>query len=399
MSDAIKAAALARVLQRTADAALEQGLSTNVQTQHEEWKPDAVEPDAMAALVAAGPSAPRAKVEEERDDTGHATSREFYRDSISFSQYVQSTPNPTQWYELARFIVRRGEVGVIRLLWTWLDLIGSWTAPNFLPAGMQLQQWPQYINLKTAPVTYTLTLPGTGSGYYSPMLLTLQLAINVGVLIGNCRIRLGTTPGGNEIFDDRQLVGFIIVGSTFAIPLAGLIPPIVDNANLYLTVTQADTSAPGVTGWAQASIWGNVQTSGVIVPFASGSPCGIDPVGPRRQGVDVLWTLRFEQLRGRAMPWTVPVIHTSPPPAWEVAVPGLPWPNIVDWPDDRYAWGTPGGNVFIVVPEDTIARLCLHMSEPDARAFMGWCGGRLQGYIQPANSPAAVHNVRHGWNW
>lgn len=380
------------ILRGTLQEALDQGLVQGPDVNVKPWAPDPIDPQSLQLLEQAGPSSPRRDVEDERDNTGRATSRQFYRDSISFTRRVPSTPDPTQWYELSRFITRRGEIGVIRLLWTWLDLIGSPTAPGFVNPGISIRTFGP-VNMKSL-AGYTVTLPGLAGQSYAPLFLVGRLTAETGALAGNLQIRLGTTVGGDEIMTDRVLVGFDAVGESFNIPMAGILPPIAGNATLYLTVTAIDTGA-GATGSCEIDLYGNLLSTGAVVPIASGSPCGIDPVGPIRQGVDVLWSLQFEQLAGRPMAWTVPVVHQGFAVDW----PGLPWPNIDPWSDDRYAWGTPAGNVFFVVPEDTIVRLCFHMDDNDAIAYLGWVGGRLQGYTQPASSPAAVHNVRHGWGW
>jgi hypothetical protein len=379
------------ILRGTLQEALDQGLVQGPAVHVKPWEPDPIDPQSLQLLEQAGPSSPRREVEDERDNTGRATSRQFYRDSISFTRRVPSTPDPTQWYELSRFITRRGEIGVIRLLWTWLDLIGAPWSPGFGNPAVSVHWWNP-VDMK-ALLGYSFGLPGLPTQYYTPFFLVGCVTAETGALAGNLQIRLGTTAGGDEIMSDRVLVGFNQPGAQFTIPLAGLVPPINAAATLFLTVTAIDTGV--ATGTAHFDIYGSTVSPGAVVPIASGSPCGIDPVGPIRQGVDVLWSLQFEQLAGRPMAWTVPVVHQGFAVDW----PGLPWPNIDPWRDDRYAWGTPAGNVFFVVPEDTIVRLCFHMDDNDAIAYLGWVGGRLQGYTQPASSPAAVHNVRHGWGW
>jgi len=380
------------LLRSTLQEAIDQGLASGPETSIKPWEPERIDPQSLQLLEQAGPSSPRREVEDERDNTGRATSRQFYRDSISFTRRVPSTPDPTQWYELSRFITRRGEIGVIRLLWTWLDLIGSPWSPNFQNSGFVVNGFNP-VNLK-ALAGYSVGLAGLPTQYYTPLLLVGVVTAETGALAGDVQIRLGITAGGDEIMGDRVLGGFNQPGVQFAINLSGLYPPINAAATIFLTVTGIDSGA-GATGTATFTLYGSIVSQGAVLPIASGSPCGIDPLGPIRQGVDVLWSLQFEQLAGRPMAWTVPVVHQGFAVDW----PGLPWPNIDPWRDDRYAWGTPGGNVFFVVPEDTLVRLCFHMDDNDAIAYLGWVGGRLQGYTQPASSPAAIKNVRHGWQW
>lgn len=386
-----RSATLTAAMERAQAAALEQGIIKPVSTQHTPWKPPEIESKAAIELAASGRSLALQPVEDDLNDTGRATSRQQYRDSISFSRRVPSTPNTTRWYELSRFIVRRGEIGVIRLLWTWLDLIGSPWAPGFTNPTFFVRTFAN-VNLKSL-FGYSIGLPGLPTQFYTPLFLVGRVTAETGALAGDVQIRLGTTAGGNEIMSDRVLVGFDGPGAQYTINLAGLIPPINAAATLFLTVTGIDSGV--ATGTADFDIYGSIVSQGVVVPFASGSPCGIDPIGHLRQGVQAEWSLRFEQLAGRPMSWSVPVVHSGSAMSW----PGVPWVNMPPWPDARYAWGTPAGQVCLVVPEDTIARLGLAIADNDAIAYMGYCGARLQGYVQAAHSRAAVKSVREAWQW
>jgi len=327
------------------------------------------------------------------NDLGRATSRQQYRDSISiFGPFTGVVIEPLPvWVELARFVVLRGFVGVIRLVDTFLDIKASPTAGQFLTDDVYLS-FPSFSVKALGGVQGTLG--GTAAQQFAPERIRVDLIATVAPLNGNCAIRVGTTLGGNQIITDTPLVGLTTLNGNYSIDLTGPFPAIAGNATLYVTVTTADTGAG--TGTARATIYGRASGPGLLAPLGSGSPCGVDPIGHTRNGVLGTWTLRYQPLNGMSPPvGRLPIF-------WPTQPEGSPWPELGDWADARYAWGTANDQKHIIVPGDTCARLGIYIPAgglPYCNAFWSWIAGRLQGYVQADHSPAALKNMRHGWQW
>ena len=66
----------------------------------------------------------------------------------------------------------------------------------------------------------------------------------------------------------------------------------------------------------------------------------------------------------------------------------------------RFPWGCPDSSVFLKVPPGFVVRLYFAPVEQlSSTGSLRIVGGRLWGYTQGLNSPEAMHNQRHGWNW
>jgi len=161
------------------------------------------------------------------NDLGRATSRQQYRDSISiFGPFTGVVVEPLPvWIELARFVVLRGFVGVIRLVDTFLDIKASPTAGQFLTDDVYLS-FPTFSVKALGGVQ--AALGGTAAQQFAPERIRVDLIATVAPLNGNCAIRVGTTLGGNEIVTNTPLVGLTTLNGNYSIDLTGPFPAIAE---------------------------------------------------------------------------------------------------------------------------------------------------------------------------
>lgn len=244
-----------RQLDDTYQSAISSGLLEPQKIQPDLWEPPTV-PPIVREIGSASQNGPWPRYQcDDHNDVGRATTRQVYQDSFV---YNDAPPGEIffQWvYPLCRFVVKSGEVGIVRLLWTWIE-------------------WKE---------------EGTG-------------------------------------------------------------------------------------------------------PIDSGSPAGIDPLFYARNDLGITWHLKLYQGAQNSNP------PQLAPTNW-IHHHGVYYKNPSRWSDNRFAWGTPAGQVFLVVPSDHILFLACEVANNDTRSKINFLGARLQGYTQAANNRLSVENVRHGWRW
>ena len=107
------------------------------------------------------------------------------------------------------------------------------------------------IDMKVAGAN-VLTLNGNVGNQFIPKELVF-VGLTASALNGDIELTVGTSVGGTELLPITPLTGLNTVGEKFVIPMTGLMPAILGNAALDITVTTADT---GTTGTMSAYIRG-----------------------------------------------------------------------------------------------------------------------------------------------
>ena len=105
-----------------------------------------------------------------------------------------------------------------------------------------------------APANNVVTLNGTAAQQFVPKEIIFECTAGV-ALNGDVTVSVGTTPGGAELLPATQLTGLNAANEVFRIIMAGVMPNILGNAALDITVTIDDT---GTSGTMTGTIIGTV---------------------------------------------------------------------------------------------------------------------------------------------
>lgn len=366
--------------------------------------PPDIDPRSLALLCDVA-NRPRIDAEIEFDDTGRATTRQRYRESFSYGHaWPQGLTGPIAGnWELARFRVPRGQIGIVRHIATWADLLGSPDTGPFVPSAPAyglVSVLNTHVRLH-APAT-EMPLPWNVAQNFTPVFFVATLESYTGPApTGDSAFNLGSQDIGlnaDDLMPATTMTGLTAVGASHTVVLTGPFPAIPGNSSIWHHLTHYETGS--TTAYATITVYGFLQPAlgakGPAIPWVSGSPCGVDPFAMIRNGIEMTWCLRLHQLNGAILREAPGFTASNSRPRGETVE------DLYNWTDQRFGFGQ-SQNVFLVVPEDHYVSLYLSLISPSELAsaglWLGYWAGRLQGYTQASNNSAAVRNVRHGWNW
>jgi len=117
----------------------------------------------------------------------------------------------------------------------------NWT--EFGRSGSGQVEGSVTINMKTAGAN-VVTLNGNVGNQFIPKELVF-VGLTASALNGDIELTVGTSVGGTELLPITPLTGLNTAGEKFVISMTGLMPAILGNAALDITVTTADTGTSG----------------------------------------------------------------------------------------------------------------------------------------------------------
>lgn len=99
------------------------------------------------------------------------------------------------------------------------------------------------IDLSSAGSDYSTAIGGDGTSSFVVSHIIFNMTAATGAPLGNARVKVGITAGGDEILPLTTLTGLVNADQLFVVTMDGLINKIADDETIYVRVQVADAGA------------------------------------------------------------------------------------------------------------------------------------------------------------
>jgi hypothetical protein len=142
-------------------------------------------------------------------------------------------------------LVLQGSCSYTVTITTGDPLLGAISAGITIPPSAgTLSAKATGVNLRTL-AGYTAVLPSSASTLFVPSRILVTATSATGI-IGDAKIKIGTTVGGSDILPEAAVTGLTALNKTVIFIVIDDVPPIACNATLYITVTSIDSGTTAV---------------------------------------------------------------------------------------------------------------------------------------------------------